>query len=89
MAKLLITWSAPKDTRAIESIVLYRKNGATNCEETLQGQELYETTDFSSEGCRYIDEDVNDGVWRYAAFSKNDAGLSPCATSVYLSLIHI
>ena len=83
MAKLLITWNAPQDTRAIDSIVLYKKLGAADCNETLQGEQVYETTDFGSQSCRYVDEGVPDGDWRYAAFSKNPAGLSPCATSVY------
>lgn len=83
MPDLYITWTPPSNTTDIESIVLYRKKDATNCAETLSGDLLYETTDFSTSASKFTDEDVPDGAWRYAAFSKNAAGLSPCATDTY------
>ena len=83
MPDLYITWTPPSNTTDIESIVLYRKKDATNCAETLSGDLLYETTDFSTSASKFTDQDVPDGAWRYAAFSKNAAGLSPCATDTY------
>ena len=86
-AKLIITWTAPSETNAIDSIVLYKKKDATNCEETLTGELIYETSDFTTQGSRYIDNGVLEGQWRYAAFSKNPGGLSPCATDTYTVIL--
>ena len=86
-AKLIITWTAPSETNAIDSIVLYKKKDATNCEETLTGELIYETSDFTTQGSRYIDDGVLGGEWRYAAFSKNPGGLSPCATDTYTVIL--
>ena len=83
MPKLLITWDPPSDTSDIDSIVLYKKKAAADCEECLDGELIYETSDFTSSGSRYDDQNDEEGEWRYAAFSKNPAGLSPCATNTY------
>jgi len=83
MPDLLITWEAPDDTTDIDSIVLYRKKDGADCADTLGGDFIYETTDYTTNGSRYTDQNVLDGTWRYAAFAKNPAGLSPCATNTY------
>ena len=84
MANLIISWTVPGNTQDVDSIVLYKKKDALTCKETLEGEMVYETTDFTAQGCTYNDQGVPDGNWRYAAFSKNEISLSPCATSVYL-----
>ncbi len=81
MTAIRISWTGPESTSGVESIVLYKKEGAENCEDTLNGDLIYETRDLGDGA--FIDEISEKGDWRYAAFSKNQYTLSPCATSKY------
>lgn len=83
MPDLLIKWDPPASTDDIDSIVVYKKQDGVDCQDTLNGDLIYETSDYTSAGSRYVDTNIAEGTWRYAAFSKNEAGLSPCATDTY------
>jgi hypothetical protein len=85
MPNLLIAWDNPVNKTNVNSIVLYRKKDGTSCEDVLvtPNDLLFETTNFTSEKGYWTDVNIQLGTWRYAAFSKNEAGLSPCTTSVF------
>jgi hypothetical protein len=85
MPNLLIAWDNPVNKTNVNSIVVYRKKDGTSCEDVLVAPNdlLFETTNFTSDKGYWTDVNIQLGTWRYAAFSKNEAGLSPCATSVF------
>ena len=62
---------------------MYRKKDGIDCADTLNGDLIYETNSYTTAESRYVDSSIAEGTWRYAAFSKNSAGLSPCATDTY------
>ena len=83
MPNLIISWDNPVDKIDVASIVLYKKENGTSCYDTLDGDLILETTNLEGSKGFFADDNVDVGIWRYAAFSKNAAGLSPCATSVF------
>jgi hypothetical protein len=82
--KLKVTWKKPLHVNDTLSLVLYRYKEniiLPTCENmTTIGELVYETK-IIDEG--FFDDEVESGIWHYAIYAKNKAGLSPCAIDTY------
>ncbi len=82
--KLKVTWRKPLHVNDTLSLVLYRYKENVilpTCENmTTIGELVYETK-IIDEG--FFDDEVESGIWHYAIYAKNKAGLSPCAIDTY------
>ena len=82
--KLKVTWKRPLHINDTVSLVLYRYKQdiiEPTCENMPTIGELVYETHVIDEG--FFDDEVASGTWHYAIYSKNKAGLSPCAIDTY------
>ena len=84
LKKLKITWKKPLHVNDTLSLVIYRYKHdieEPTCENmTTIGELVYETKEIDA---GFFDDEVGKGKWHYAIYSKNKAGLSPCAIDTY------
>jgi len=82
--KLKVTWKRPLHINDTVSLVIYRYKQdiiQPTCENMPTMGELVYETHVIDEG--FFDDEVASGTWHYAIYSKNKAGLSPCAIDTY------